>query len=81
MSNTTKLHESFATALNIPIEQVTEELVYQGIPEWDSISHLMLVAELEERFGIGISTEDIPELNSLQAARTILGKYNISFSN
>ena len=81
MSNINKLQETFASALNIPVEKVNDSLVYQQVPEWDSISHLMLISELEENFGVSISTEDIPEINSVGAAQTVLEKYNVSFNN
>jgi acyl carrier protein len=81
MSNINRLQETFASALNIPLEKVDGNLVYQAVPEWDSISHLMLISELEESFGVSISTEDIPEINSVDAARAVLEKYNVSFNN
>lgn len=79
MSNKVKLFESFAAALNIPVESVTEELAYQGIPEWDSISHMVLISQLEEDFGVSIATDDVIDMSSVAKAIDILGKQGISF--
>ncbi|MFN5647463.1 MAG: acyl carrier protein [Sphingobacteriales bacterium] len=79
MSNKVKLFESFAAALNIPVESVTEELSYQGIPEWDSISHMVLISQLEEDFGVSIATDDVIDMSSVAKAMDILGKQGISF--
>ena len=43
-----KLKEAFANALAISTDQVHDDLKYRGIPEWDSISHMVLISELEE---------------------------------
>jgi acyl carrier protein len=79
MSNKVKLFESFAAALNIPVESVTEELAYQGIPEWDSISHMVLISQLEEDFGVSIATDDVIDMSSVAKAMEILGKQGLSF--
>jgi acyl carrier protein len=79
MSNKVKLFESFAAALNISVESVTEELAYQGIPEWDSISHMVLISQLEEDFGVSIATDDVIDMSSVAKAMEILGKQGLSF--
>lgn len=79
MSNKVKLFESFAAALNIPVESINEELAYQGIPEWDSISHMVLISQLEEDFGVSIATDDVIDMSSVAKAMEILGKQGVSF--
>lgn len=36
-----------------------------SIPEWDSVNHLRLVMEAEERFGVSYPIERIPEIETL----------------
>ena len=38
---------------------------YGSIPEWDSVNHLRLVMETEEKFGVSYSIEVVPELKTL----------------
>lgn len=79
MTNTEKLVKAFANALEINPCEVVDSLSYQGIPEWDSISHMVLITELEDAFGISIDTNDVIDMSSVAMAREILGKYNFQF--
>ena len=79
MSNIEKLRKSFSDALEIDLNQVTENLQYQSIPEWDSIAHMILISEIESNFDITIGTEDVIDLSSVKEAKRILMKYDISF--
>lgn len=81
MSNFEKFQEAFADALNIPKEEITDELAYQSIPEWDSITHMILISQLEDTFSVSIDTDDVIDLSSVGKAKEILAKYNISFNN
>ena len=78
-NNSEKLFNSFAVALNLDIKIVTNELAYQRIVEWDSISHMVLISQLEEDFNISIDTEDVIDMSSVEKAFVILKKYNIQF--
>lgn len=56
-----------AEVFEVPIEQVTPELEFGDLPQWDSLGHMDLMMRLEERFGLEISTEAIAELVSVPA--------------
>jgi acyl carrier protein len=79
MSNQEKLVEAFVNALNIDAGNVQDSLSYQGIPEWDSISHMILVSEIETIFDVSIDTDDVIDLSSVGKAKEILTKYNSQF--
>lgn len=79
MSNNQKLVEAFVEALEIEKEQVVDDLQYQGIEQWDSISHMMLISELEDVFEIEIDTDDVIDMSSVAKAREIITKYGIEF--
>jgi acyl carrier protein len=74
-----KLTNAFCSALNIAPEQVTDELSYQGIQQWDSVAHMALVAELEAAFNVMLDTDDIIAMSSVGVAKQILGKYGVGF--
>ena len=77
MTNAEKLVQAFANALNIDATAVVDTLSYQGIPEWDSVSHMVLITELEDAFGISIDTNDVIDMSSVAKAKEIIAKYNI----
>lgn len=79
MNNYEKLKESFAEALNLNIENITDDLAYQSIPEWDSISHMILISQLEEDFDLSLETDDVIEMSSVMKAKDILAKYDVNF--
>ena len=71
------LQEVIAKAFGITPNDVTDELEYQSIPEWDSVSHLVLVTELEAAYGITIEFEDVLTMGSVGKVRELLQKYNV----
>ena len=58
---------------------VLETLAYQGIPEWDSISHMELMTILEQQFSIEMDIDDIIDFSSFEAGKKILSKYGVQF--
>ena len=59
-------------------EEQLEKLEYNQIDEWDSIGHMGLMSELEEKFKITLSTDDIVDFSSFQKGKKILKKYKIN---
>lgn len=74
-----ELVNGFASALGIARDKVTETLAYRSIPEWDSVGHMSLIAELESRFNVMLDTDEILDLSSVAAAKQILGKHGVDF--
>lgn len=73
-----KLHEIVARALILDPSQVTDELQYNSIPEWDSVAHMALIAELEDAYNVMLDTDDIVAMSSVGRIREILGKYDVA---
>ncbi len=71
------LEEVFADALQIDVAQVTDELTYSSIPEWDSVAHMALIAAIEDRYSIMLDTNDIIDLSSVGKAKEILKKFEV----
>jgi len=79
MNNTEKLKNVFAQALGVDKTEITDELQYNSIEEWDSVAHMSLIAELEDSFDIMLDTDDIIDMSSPAKARAILLKYDVEF--
>lgn len=77
MNMSSKLQGVFATALALPADQVTADLAYQSVPEWDSMSHMILITELEANYSITIETEDLLEMTDVTNVITRLKKYGV----
>ena len=77
--NEQKLKKIFAESLGINENLVTDDLAYNMIPEWDSVAHMALVAEIDDQFDIMLDTDDVLDLSSFAKAKEILQKYDITF--
>jgi len=79
MDNETKLKKVFSKALNIEEKIINDDLKYNSIPEWDSVAHMTLVAEIEDVFDVMLDTDDIIDMSSFLKAKEILKKYDVEF--
>jgi acyl carrier protein len=77
--NNKKLIEAFCNALEIDASIVKDDLQYQSIEQWDSISHMILIAEIEDVFDIEIDTDDVIDMSTVEKAKEILNKNGIEF--
>jgi len=71
------LAQLFAESLAIDITLIGDALSYQGIPQWDSVAHMTLIAALEDEYEIMLDTDDIIDMSSVAKARQILAKYGV----
>ena len=81
-NNESKLVRAFEEGLSLEKEQIGSGLVYQGIVEWDSMSHLFLVEAVEKEFGIELPTEKVLEMNSYDNVKSVLANtFGITFES
>lgn len=80
MNTTAQLHSVFSRAFEIPVDTINDQLEYQGIAEWDSMSHLVLVEELERTYNISIDMEDILDMGSVEKIKGILKKHGFEIN-
>jgi len=76
MENLEAYQASFKKLFDIDDTKLSS-LVYQGIPEWDSISHMELMTILEKTFSIEMDIDDIIDFSSFEAGKSILAKYGV----
>lgn len=54
-----------AKIFDVDVSQV-RNAQYGSIPQWDSVNHLRLVMEAEEKFGASFPIDRIPEMRSIE---------------
>ena len=79
MSDEDKLINAFTKTLNINSSLVKDTLTYQSIPQWDSMAHMSLIAEIDNTFDTMLDTEEILDMSSVKKAKEILSKYGAKF--
>jgi acyl carrier protein len=77
MTNLEKYKKAFIESLSIKNNQLTKNIEYNSIPEWDSIGHMSLMSALEEAFSISFETDDIIDFSSFEKGKEILNRYKI----
>lgn len=75
--NKSKYNKVFTDVFSLKEEMLKDDLEYNSIPEWDSLGHMSLIAELEEKFNISMETDDIINFSSFGKGKEILEKYGI----
>ena len=75
-----RLVKCFVESLGIPQAEVTNDLTYNTIKQWDSVGHMALVASIEAEFNVMLDTDEIIAMSSVLVAKEILQKHGVSFS-
>jgi acyl carrier protein len=76
MNNLKAYKEAFVTAFEVD-ESVVTELEYESVETWDSVGHMVLMAELEGAFDISLEMEDIIDFSGFKKGKELLKKYDI----
>ena len=77
MNLSEKYKEVFAETFNVNLSEA-EGLRFKECPEWDSVGHVTLIANIEEGFGITLDPEEMLDLNSYSSGLGILRKHGIN---
>lgn len=72
-----RLVDCFVRTMALDPSQVTNKLAYQSIPQWDSVAHMALVAEIENEFNVTLDTDDIIGMSDVGKAVEILRKHDV----
>lgn len=62
---TEQIQALLAEAIQAPIEEITPDLTFGDLPQWDSMGHMEVMLRLEEKFGVEISADTIAALTSI----------------
>jgi acyl carrier protein len=62
----------FALVLKVPESRLSDETSPDNTPAWDSLAAMELVSQIEETFGVQLSTREIMKMRSLGLAREML---------
>ncbi len=79
MSNRQKYDKAFIDSFSVDKSVLGNDLEYNAIPEWDSIGHMGLIAELEDAFDIAMEMDDIIDFSSYKKGLELLQKYDVEF--
>lgn len=55
-----------AGVMDVDPEGLTEDTAHGAIEKWDSLMHMRMVMEIEEKYDVEIPIEDIPNIKTLK---------------
>lgn len=62
---TIKLTEIFRTVFNNNSIVLTDELTANDVDKWDSLSHMILISEIEKTFSIQFKLKDLNKMRNV----------------
>jgi acyl carrier protein len=68
----------FVRSLKLPPDTDVRDLRRFTSSEWDSLAHMSLVVEIEERFDVRLSMEDIEQIQDFGSTRQVLSRLGIA---
>ena len=79
-SSLDELRSTFVESLNLETGIDVDACEYAITVGWDSIAHMVLVAELEDRFDVMLDTDDVIDMSSFHKSVEILEKHGVTFT-
>lgn len=73
------LKEAFSNVIGLAGSSDWQSVRYGTTDGWDSMAHMQLVAELETKFDVMLSTEQVIGLSTFEKARETLEAHGIRF--
>lgn len=67
-----KLFEILSDVLEIDIKEVNEGLSQENTEDWDSVTHLTLIAEIEDGFNISLEPSEIEKMKTVGVILNIM---------
>ncbi len=60
-----KVKELIASVLKVSVDDIEEDTAIGDIPEWDSLHHLQIIAEIEKAFGFRFTPDVLMDLEDV----------------
>lgn len=78
MTNLEKYNKILKSDLKAKDEDLNDEtMVFNSFPGWNSVTHMEMVSDLEEKFGVFFSTLDITSFSSYSLGIETLKKLGV----
>ena len=74
VNSSDKIQEIFSEVLKLQIEEVTDELSYVEYDPWDSVTHMKIIAKIEQAFDLEFEMKDIVAMETVAKVKEIVTK-------
>lgn len=73
--NNLEIKEIMSKVFEIDVNTISDNASQKEINKWDSLQHLNLIVEIEDKYNISIDPEDISEMITIDKIIEIVKKY------
>ncbi len=77
MTNLEKYNKVFLTNFKGITEEDLPNLKYRAVHAWESVGHMELVSDLEDKFGVSFSTLEVLDFNTYQKGIELLREHGV----
>ena len=77
MSNLELLMDWIAEVFKIEKSEISDELTPEDIEDWDSISHMELMAKFEDEWGVTFDVEELVEMETIGLIKDALVRHGV----
>jgi acyl carrier protein len=81
MNNIDRLNKVFIEVFEVEKNKLGSDFSIDNVDNWDSITQLSLVSDIEDEFDIMIDSKDILDFKSYDAAKIIIAKYEVNLED
>ncbi len=74
-----KLYDLLSKILDIPREEINDDISPENTPSWDSFNVVIMIVELEKASGISFDMKDLMAVKNVGDIKRILDKYNVKY--
>jgi acyl carrier protein len=67
-----QLKNFLASQFKIEKKEISDDLSFGDLPQWDSLGHMSLMAAIEDQFGVEVNTDAIADLVNYKAILAFL---------
>ncbi len=79
MSNREQYAQIFKDVFGVDDSELNENFNFKDVENWDSLTHLTLISELEAAFDVMFETDDILHYGGYLNGIEILKRYGVEF--
>jgi acyl carrier protein len=73
--NSLEIKEIMSKVLEIDMSTISNNASQKEISKWDSLQHLNLIVEIEDKYDISIDPEDISVMVTIEKIVEVVNKY------
>jgi acyl carrier protein len=77
MTQRERLLAILSETLRLPAADITSDLDMAGSGSWDSLSHMQLIAAIEDEFSLEVSADEIVTMTSVGSIEAVLRAHQI----